>query len=137
MNTLSRLAFLVFACFLFCCNSEEQPKKGSDTQAAAKIMKIPAEQAKAIMRGRKAHILIDVRTEEEFKSKHIESAINIPLDEISTRAASLTDKGTIVLVYCKSGGRSASAAKEFIKLGYSSVYDLGGIDDWPYGTVGD
>jgi rhodanese-related sulfurtransferase len=99
-------------------------------------MKIPAEQAKAIMGGRKPHIIIDVRTEEEFREKHIEGAIHIPHTEISTRGAQLTDKSTIVLVYCKNGGRSASAAKEFIKLGYVNVYDLGGINDWPYATVG-
>jgi rhodanese-related sulfurtransferase len=88
------------------------------------------------MGGRKPHIIIDVRTEEEFREKRIDGAIHIPLNEISARAAQLTDKSTIVLVYCKNGGRSASAAKEFIKLGYASVYDLGGIDDWPYGIVG-
>jgi rhodanese-related sulfurtransferase len=135
MKKLSCLIILFSAYFLCACDSEEQPKKEGDVQGVAKIAKIPAEQAKAIMGGRKLHIIVDVRTEEEFREKRIEGAIHIPLSEISTRAAQLTDKSTIVFVYCKSGARSASAAKEFVNLGYKNVYDLGGIDEWPYGTV--
>ncbi|MFR1598726.1 MAG: rhodanese-like domain-containing protein [Coprobacillus cateniformis] len=36
------------------------------------------------------------------------------------------------MVYCRSGNRSAKAAQKLVKLGYTHVYDFGGINDWPY-----
>jgi rhodanese-related sulfurtransferase len=75
-------------------------------------------------------ILLDVRTEEEFKEVHLEGAILIPYDEIIERAISeISDKNTSILVYCLSGGRSETAARALIELGYTNVYDLGGLID--------
>jgi phage shock protein E len=76
-------------------------------------------------------LLIDVRTPKEFDSKHIEKAINIPVDEVETRLKELGDpKGTII-VYCRSGKRSAKARLILLKHGFTSVYNLGGIGRWP------
>jgi rhodanese-related sulfurtransferase len=47
----------------------------------------------------------------------------------------LTDKDAKILVYCRSGNRSATAAKELIEMGYTDVYDFGGIMSWPYEIV--
>jgi rhodanese-related sulfurtransferase len=41
----------------------------------------------------------------------------------------------VILVYCRSGRRSAGASRELIKMGYTQVYDFGGIINWPYETV--
>ena len=77
-------------------------------------------------------IILDVRTVAEFESGHIENAILLPHDEINDRAESvLYDKNQIILVYCRAGSRSATAAKELISMGYTSVYDFGGIEQWP------
>jgi len=104
--------------------------------AKAVYQKITAEQAKAIMDEGKPFVLLDVRTDEEFKEKRIDGAILIPDYEIKNRAtAELPDKNALILVYCRSGRRSANAANELIKLGYTNVYDFGGIIDWPYDTV--
>jgi rhodanese-related sulfurtransferase len=76
-----------------------------------------------------------VRTEEEFIEQRIPGAKLIPDTEVTSRAASeLSDKNALVLVYCRSGRRSADAAKELVAMGYSRVYDFGGIIDWPYET---
>ncbi len=74
------------------------------------------------------HFLVDVRTPEEFAAGYIESAVNIPLDSISSRLDEFpTD--TPVIVYCRSGNRSAQAAEILANAGYD-VYDMGGIIDW-------
>jgi len=97
--------------------------------------KISAEEAKAIIDSEDV-IILDVRTQEEYNSGHIENAVLLPVTEIANRAEEvLVDKNAKILIYCRSGNRSATAAKDLIKLGYTNVYDFGGINDWPYEIV--
>ena len=68
--------------------------------------------------------------------QRLEGAILIPDYEIRIRAEKeLPDKNAIILIYCRSGRRSELAAVELVNLGYTNVYDFGGIIDWPYETV--
>ena len=76
-----------------------------------------------------SHLLIDVRTPEEFASGHIEGAVNIPVEEMAGRLDEIHGD-TLIVVYCRSGNRSATAARILTEAGYASVYDLGGIQDW-------
>jgi len=97
---------------------------------------ITAQEARLIMETSDNFILLDVRTESEFQEMRISIAILIPDYEIKDRAETeLPDKNVIILVYCRSGRRSASAAAELARLGYTNVFDFGGIINWPYGTV--
>ncbi len=73
--------------------------------------------------------IIDVRSVSEYGEGHIEKAINLPLDIIENIDVSKDNK---IIVYCQSGRRSNLAAIKLIKLGYENVYDMGGINDWPY-----
>ncbi|MCL2471237.1 MAG: rhodanese-like domain-containing protein [Propionibacteriaceae bacterium] len=97
---------------------------------------ITAQQAKTMMDQSSSYILVDVRTEQEYASGHIKGAILIPNTEIKTQAPSqLPDKKETILVYCQSGVRAASAAKDLAGMGYTNVYDMGGLNSWTYGTV--
>ncbi len=98
---------------------------------------IAPEKAKALLDAHKGIVLLDVRTSSEFSGGHIKGALLIPYDEIdAAKAAKLIPaKDSKVIVYCRSGRRSALAAKALIELGYSKVWDLGGILSWPYGVV--
>lgn len=97
--------------------------------------KITAEQAKEMMDSQKV-VVLDVRTLEEFNSGHIENAILIPDTDISSKAGKiLTDKNAKILVYCRTGRRSKIASDELVKMGYTNVYDFGGITDWKYDIV--
>ena len=108
----------------------------SGSGASAQYHKITAEQAKALMGDGEPYTLVDVRTEAEFNAGHIAGAKLIPDTEIKDRAATdLPDKGARILVYCRSGVRSAGAAHTLVNLGYTNVYDMGGIINWTYGTV--
>lgn len=76
--------------------------------------------------------LIDVRTPGEFEGGHLESAINIDWNRNDfIHQISSLDKSKPVLVYCLSGGRSASAANELRKNGFKQVYEMeGGMLQW-------
>lgn len=75
------------------------------------------------------HLLIDVRTPEEFAAGHIEGAINIPVESIAMRLDEIPEDEKVVL-YCRSGNRSNQAAAILDDAGYPQIYDLGGIIDW-------
>lgn len=97
--------------------------------------KISATEAKALIDGGNV-IILDVRTQEEFNQGHIKDATLLPVDDIGAKAATiLPDKDAKILVYCRSGNRSATAAKELIAMGYTDVLDFGGINAWTYGTT--
>ena len=73
-------------------------------------------------------MLLDVRTNGEFSSGHIDGAKNVPLHELGSRLGKLS-KDKPVVVYCRSGARSARAARMLEKAGYS-VHDLGPLHAW-------
>lgn len=75
------------------------------------------------------HALIDVRTPDEFASGHIINAINIPVESLQARLDEVPDD-TPVIVYCRSGNRSAAAAQILVAADFQPVYDLGGIQTW-------
>lgn len=68
--------------------------------------------------------LIDVRTPEEYREGTVPGAINIPLQEVEQRIADFTNKAQIV-VFCRSGNRSAQAADILKKHGIQNVVDGG------------
>lgn len=99
--------------------------------------KITAEQAYEMMNTQEV-VIVDVRTQSEYDEGHIQNAVLIPNETIgSDLPTNLPDKNAIILVYCRSGRRSEEAARKLVNLGYVSVYDFGGINDWTYGTVTD
>jgi len=106
------------------------------TPTAEQYRKISPQEAKARMDRGKNVIIVDVRTEAEYNTGHIPGAILIPNESIGQkRPEQLPDLGAEILVYCRSGNRSAQAVKKLVKMGYTNVYDFGGINEWPYEIV--
>ena len=96
---------------------------------------INAREAKTILDAGEAVTVLDVREPIEYASGHIQNAISLPSANVAQQAAVLLpDKNARILVYCLSGGRSKAAAHQLVRLGYTNVYDFGGIVDWPYGV---
>ena len=77
----------------------------------------------------------DVREEEEYDAGHAAGAELFPLGTIDGESAAERIPGldTPVLLYCRSGARSFQAAMKLVSLGYTRVFDLGGLNGWPYG----
>ncbi len=125
----SAVLFVIF--FALSC-----PAVMADRRADRKILKdiTPVEAFDLIQENKENidFIILDVRTEPEYKSGYIESAENIDYysegfkDELGE-----FDKSKNYLIYCASGNRSGKALKMMEELGFQEVYNvLGGIKDW-------
>ena len=76
-----------------------------------------------------SYYILDVRTQEEYDQGHIEGSDLIPVSMLEENISEIP-VGVPIVVYCKSGGRSASAAHILVEKGFSQVYDMGGISEW-------
>jgi rhodanese-related sulfurtransferase len=133
MKRLLFILFIVIVITIIFTGCTTMEKNQTATETAYK--KISAEEAKEIIESEDV-LILDVRTKEEFNEGHIENSILLPVNDISTKAEEiLTDKDAKILVYCRSGNRSATASELLIKMGYTNVYDFGGIISWPYEIV--
>ncbi len=78
-------------------------------------------------------LLLDIRTPEEYKEGHIGKSINLPVEILDEEFPILkVKKDSFIVLYCQSGIRTRKGVEILEKLGYSNVYSLGGIKDWPY-----
>lgn len=76
-------------------------------------------------------VIVDVRTIDEYNELHIRGAICIPVDTIDESVRDyLPDSDQLILVYCRSGNRSRQASAKLAALGYTNVYEFGGINTW-------
>ena len=94
---------------------------------------ITQEKAKEMMDTQEV-LILDVREQHEYDSGHIPGAVLLPVGTITkdTAAAVIDDLDTVVLVYCRSGNRSKTASQALADLGYTNIYEFGGINTWPY-----
>ncbi|MFN8528884.1 MAG: rhodanese-like domain-containing protein [Anaerolineae bacterium] len=100
------------------------------TQAAQAAPKItPAEYQSQYGETGTTHLLIDVRTADEFATGHIHGAVNIPLQSIQDHMSEIPHD-VPVIVYCHSGNRSGQAGRALVEAGYTNIQDLGGINAW-------
>ena len=108
-------------CLGGCCAAEEKMT----------YHQISQEEAKQMMTRDDGHIIVDVRRKNEYDSGHIPGAILIPNENIrSVQPPQLPDKDQIILIYCRSGRRSKEAAQKLADMGYTNIYEFGGIIDW-------
>ena len=110
--------------------------KGTVMQNKNTFYTISAQEAKKRMDSGRPVVIVDVRTKSEYDERHIPNAVLIPNETIGTeRPAALPDLNAEILVYCRSGARSRAASQKLANLGYTAIYNFGGIMDWPYETV--
>ena len=105
---------------------------GGDT-VENRYQQISQEKAKEMM-DTQGVIVLDVREQDEFDSGHIPGAVLLPVGTITkdTAASVIPEPDSVVLVYCRSGNRSKTAAKALADLGYTNIFEFGGINTWPY-----
>ena len=106
-------------------------KERDDT---ASYQQITAEEAKSMMDEQPDAVILDVREQDEYDAGHIPGAVLLTVGTINeeTAASVIPEKDTVVLVYCRSGNRSKTASQALADLGYTQIYEFGGIKDWPY-----
>lgn len=104
-------------------------KEGEDVVRS--YNKITQEQAKEMMSRDDGHIIVDVRRQDEYNAGHIPGAVLIPNESIGTEKPEvLPDLNQIILVYCRTGNRSKQAAEKLSRIGYTNIYEFGGINNW-------
>ena len=106
---------------------------GGNSMNENSYQQITKEAAKEMMDTQEV-VILDVREQHEYDSGHIPGAVLLPVGTITadTAAAVIDDLDTVVLVYCRSGNRSKTASQALADLGYTNVYEFGGINTWPY-----
>ena len=118
-----------------CALSKAKADTAEDMTGKAAYQKISAEDAYEMMVSQEV-VIVDVRTPEEYDGGHIPNAILVPNESIGDdMPEALPDKEATLLIYCRSGRRSKEASEKLLKLGYKSIYEFGGIIDWPYELV--
>ena len=103
------------------------------TEVKNTYQQITQEKAKRMMDTQEV-IVLDVREQNEFDEGHIPGAVLLSVGSISadTAATVIPETDSVVLVYCRSGNRSKTASTVLAELGYSNIYEFGGINTWPY-----
>ena len=107
----------------------------SNSSSEDNYQQISQEAAKEMMDTQDV-IILDVREQNEYDSGHIPGAVLLPVGTIDeeTAAEEIPENDSTVLVYCRSGNRSKTASSALIELGYTTIYEFGGINTWPYET---
>ena len=135
MDSSFNLAVHALVCLSHSGRSLSSEALAENMPDKAAYQKISAEEAYEMMVSQEV-VVVDVRTREEYDGGHIENAVLVPNESIgSEMPEALPDKEATLLVYCRSGRRSKDAAQKLLALGYQSVYDFGGVIDWPYELV--
>ena len=99
---------------------------------------IDQETAKLMMELDDGHVIVDVRRQDEYDAGHIPGAILIPNESITdSQPEELPDLNQVILVYCRTGRRSKEASQKLYDIGYTNVYEFGGIVDWTGEVVTD
>ena len=133
---------VVIGMFICGCSEAEtgggQVMDGDGMFQIFRYTQISQEEAKEMMQKDDGHVIVDVRRQDEYDEGHIPGAILIPNESIADiPPAELPDFDQIILVYCRSGRRSKEAAQKLADMGYSQVYEFGGIIDWTGEVVKD
>ena len=122
------IPFLLLLLFLAGCTASNEQENS--------YRQISMDEAVTMMEEESGYIILDVRTPEEFRERHIPNAINIPNETIGAEdIQELPDKDQLILVYCRSGNRSKQASGKLAELGYTNIVEIGGINDWTGDTV--
>ena len=129
------LIILLAVTLLAGCSSQPQASGDDMQEEEINYQNIAPAEAKNRLANEEGIILLDVRTEQEYVENHIPNSLLIPVEVLEKGATTkLPDKYAIIFIYCRSGRRSVTAANILIALGYKNIYNLGGINDWPYET---
>ena len=118
--------------------TEEASEKNASAGDAVEYVEVDGykqitpETAQKMMETETGYVIVDVRHDDEYYDGHIPDAVLITNEYIEDEPIpELPDKDQLILVYCRSGRRSKDAARKLAAIGYTNVYEFGGIIDWP------
>ena len=122
MKKFKIIVLIFLICFITACSNDKSTYQTISPKEAYKELNSNSE-----------IVLLDVRTVEEHLEENIPGSTIVPIDNLDKNIENIIkDKNIKIFVYCRSGNRSKTASLLLINLGYTNVYDLGGIINWPY-----
>ncbi|MEY4876758.1 MAG: hypothetical protein RL708_1907 [Bacteroidota bacterium] len=123
-NILFVVICYVFSFFVSCQNSNSTAKKINET--------ILVKEFQEKLNQSTTHLLVDVRTPEEYIGGHLQNSININYNDVDFKnKIQKLDKSKPIFIYCLSGGRSSNAATDMGDMGFVEIYNMkGGIISW-------
>lgn len=92
--------------------------------------RVSQDKAKELMKTFDDYVILDVRTKEEYTNGHIKGAINFPNEDIFDEEIPGVDFETPLFIYCRSGRKSLNASAKLGLIGYTNIYEFGGINTW-------
>ena len=123
---MKRLAFILIAAVILLTGCSI-----GGTGNSASYHQITQEEAKEMMTKDDGHIIVDVRRQDEYDEGHIPGAVLIPNESITGKQPEqLPDLNQVILIYCRSGRRSKEASQKLADMGYTNIYEFGGINTW-------
>ncbi len=136
MKRVSALLLLFIFCLTGCSGNALQQTSVSEASQGLKYKQISQEEALEMLAKDDGHIIVDVRRQDEYDAGHIPGAILIPNESIEKdRPKELPDLDQIILIYCRSGRRSKEASEKLANMGYTNIYEFGGIITWTGETI--
>ena len=87
---------------------------------------IDYETARNMLKNEKNGLLIDVRSKQEYKEKHLEGSVNVSLFDFERGNFKIENKNNLIILYCEYGKRSKKVLQFLRKQGYTKVYQIDG-----------
>ena len=114
-----------------CGGAQSSTAAEGKEETMAAFQRVASDEAQRMMAENTNYIILDVRTAGEYAGGHIQHAINVPNESITTAPPKeLPDKDQMIFVYCRSGARSQQAAQNLATMGYTHIVEMGGINNW-------
>lgn len=104
-----------------------QSNRGTELE---RIYGEPSKLVELVEKKSEPFLIVDVRTQEEYRSGHIPGALNIPVDTIGAKPPT-PQKDALIILYCRSGNRSGTAKRVLEQAGYTRVVNFGAVSRWP------
>ena len=132
MNGVKKLIAVALVLFILSASGcGMQSQSLGDAINHATYHQLSQEAAKEMMARYDGHVIVDVRRQDEYDEGHIPGAILVPNESIGCDSPeALLDYDQIILIYCRTGNRPKQAAEKLVAMGYTNIYEFGGIVDW-------
>lgn len=127
---LALIAFLA-GMMLIVAITGSAPFSGSQDNDPSSTRKLTGDEAKELYNSAEDAILLDVRNQDEYDEGHIEGSVLIPVSELASRLSELPDKDALIIVFCRTGVRSAEACGILKENGYRNAFDMQRASNWP------
>lgn len=135
MHLYGRFLIVLIAFTSMTAWGDIKSKQEISTEAKSKAPHISSQQLAGYVSGGEDFVLLDIRTEAEYEAGHIQGAQWFPRGKLEYYIQErVKDANSKIVLYCRTGGRSALATLTLKDMGYTDVVDLqGGFKEWVAG----